>query len=53
MSDDRVKLHVEVSVVSGFQFFYSLQKMCTSPLPFNNDNTDCRSTIIAQIYLDF
>ncbi len=58
MSDDHVRLHVEASVVSVFFFTCfvfgnSVQKMCTSPLPYNNENTDSRSTSIAQIYLDF
>ncbi len=58
MSDDCVRLHVEVSVVSvssSLVFFgNSVQKMCTSaPLPYNNENTDSRSKNIAQIYLDF
>ncbi len=52
------RLHVEVFVVSfssSLVFFgNSVQKMCTSaPLPYNNENTDSRSTSIAQIYLDF
>ncbi len=52
MSDDR-----EVSVVSfssSLVFFgNSVQKMCTSAPTYNNENTDSRSTSIAQIYLDF
>ncbi len=49
MSDVRVRLHVEVSVVSVssslvFYFGNSVQKMCTSA-PYNNENTDSRSTV--------
>ncbi len=50
MSDDHVRLHVEASVVSvssSLVFFFgnSVKKICTSAhLPYNNENTDSRST---------
>ncbi len=56
MSDDRVRLHVEVSVVSfssSLVFFgNSVQKMSTSPYCITM-KTWISSTSIAQIYLDF
>ncbi len=58
MSDDRVRFHVEASVVlvsSSLVFFLEiLYRRCVlAPLPYNNENTDSRSTNVAQIYLDF
>ncbi len=57
MSDDHVRLHMDSSVVSVSSslvlFGNSGQKMCTSSPSCNNENTDSRSTSIAQIYLDF
>ncbi len=52
-----VRLHVEASVVlvsSSLVFLEILYRWCViAPLPYNNENTDSRSTSIAQIYLDF
>ncbi len=58
MSDDRVRLQVEVSVVSFSSSLVFLWKFCTEDvykhlLPYNNEKLDSRSTSIAQIYLDF
>ncbi len=49
MSDDHVRLHVEVSVVSVSSSLVLFWKSCkedVGPLPYNNENTDSRSTYI-------
>ncbi len=58
MSDYHDRLHVEESVVSFsssivFFFKFSTEDVYLRPLLYNNENTDSRSTSIAQIYFDF
>ncbi len=47
-----LRLHVEVSVVSFFSSLVFLGKCVLAPLPYNKENTDSKSTSVAQIYLD-
>ncbi len=57
MSDDLVRLHVEVSVVSVSSslvfFLFCTEDVYKRLLSYNNKNTDSRSTSTAKIYLDF
>ncbi len=55
MSDDRVRLHVKASVVlvsSSLVFFLILcRRGVLWYLPYNNENTDSRSTSIFRLFL--